>query len=119
MDSRITKTHGLFGHVCRVEVNIHATRERVWMFLTHMEGMPTRATVTESVPNDHLTWTSGTAPVFRDVRDFRLRPRADGTTDLTIEERISGLLAPPLEGTDHAPMFARYAEDVKRAAEQV
>ena len=72
------------------------------------------------VPNERMTWTGGFAPMFKGVRTFELRPRNDGSTDFAMEERFSGLMLPLLKGSlpDFGPVFARYANDLKREAER-
>jgi hypothetical protein len=58
--------------------------------------------------------------VFKGVRTFELRSRTDGTTDFTMAERFSGLMIPLVQRAmpDFGPVFARYADDLRRAAEQ-
>jgi len=72
------------------------------------------------VPNERMTWTGGFAPVFKGVRSFILRPRNDGSTDFAMEERFSGLILPLVKGSlpDFGPVFERFANDLKREAEQ-
>ncbi len=57
--------------------------------------------------------------MFKGVRTFELAPRADGSTDFAMEERFSGLMLPFARGSmpDFGPVFERYANDLKRAAE--
>jgi hypothetical protein len=73
------------------------------------------------VPNERMTWTGGFAPIFKGVRTFVLTPRNDGSTDFVMEERFSGLILPLVKGSmpDFGPVFERYANDLKREAEQV
>jgi hypothetical protein len=54
------------------------------------------------------------------VRTFVLTPRNDGSTDFVMEERFSGLILPLVKGSmlDFGPVFERYANDLKREAEQ-
>jgi hypothetical protein len=73
------------------------------------------------VPNERMTWTGGFAPIFKGVRTFMLRPRNDGSTAFAMEERFSGLILPLVKGSmpDFGPVFERYANDLKREAEEV
>lgn len=75
--------------------------------------------VSELVPNERMTWTGGFAPMFKGVRTFALRPRSDGTTDFAMQERFSGLMLPLVKGAlpDFGPVFKRFADDLKCAAE--
>lgn len=72
------------------------------------------------VRNERMTWTGGFSPVFKGVRTFQLRPRPDGSTDFTMAERFSGLMLPFVKSSlpDFGPVFARYANDLRRAAER-
>lgn len=76
--------------------------------------------VSNVVPNERMTWTGGFAPIFKGVRTFTLRPRNDGSTDFVMEERFSGLMLPFVKSSlpDFGPIFARYANDLKREAER-
>ena len=76
--------------------------------------------VSDVVPNKRMTWTGGFAPIFKGVRTFTLRPRGDGSTDFIMEERFSGLMLPLVKGSlpDFGPVFASYANDLKREAER-
>ena len=77
-------------------------------------------TVSGFVPDERMIWTGGIAPVFKDVRSFQLLKWYDGTTAFRMTTRFSGLLLPfvrsSLAGFDR--VFARYANDLKSAAEQ-
>jgi hypothetical protein len=72
------------------------------------------------VANERMTWTGGFAPIFKGVRTFELRPRTDGATDFAMEERFSGLMLALVKGSlpDFGPIFARFANDLKREAER-
>jgi hypothetical protein len=76
--------------------------------------------VSDVVPNQRMTWTGGFSPVFKGVRTFELRPRSDGATDFAMAERFSGLMIPLVRNAmpDFGPIFARYAEDLRREAER-
>lgn len=125
--ANITQTHNTFSMVCRVEVNIRATAERIWSLLTDAkdfsrwnstvtsiegqirEGERLRVrvpgsdriftpAVSDVVPNERMTWTGGFAPVFAGVRTFNLRSCNDGSTDFAMQERFSGLMLPLIKG---------------------
>jgi hypothetical protein len=144
----ISQAHTVFSMSCRVDVNIQAKAERVWSLLTDAKNFPrwnstitsiegqiregerlrlhvpgTNRTFTPTVsgvmPNERMTWTGGLAPVFKGVRTFDLKPRNDGSTDFTMEERFSGLMLPLAKRAmpDFGPVFTTYANDLKRAAE--
>jgi hypothetical protein len=76
--------------------------------------------VSDVVPNERMTWKGGLAPIFKGVRTFTLCPRDDGSTDFVMEERFSGLMLPLVKGSlpDFGPVFANYANDLKREAER-
>jgi hypothetical protein len=76
--------------------------------------------VSDVVPNQRMTWTGGFAPIFKGVRTFTLRPRDDGSTDFEMEERFSGLMLPLVKDSlpDFGPVFASYANDLRREAER-
>ena len=148
-DPRIAQTRGVFLLVCRVGVNIRASAEKVWGLLTDAEGFPrwnstvasiegriregerlllrvpgTKRTftprVSDVVPNRHMAWTGGFAPIFKGVRTFDLNGRVDGSTDFAMEERFGGLALPLIKRSlpDFGPVFERYANDLKREAER-
>ena len=77
------------------------------------------ASVSGVAPEERMAWTGGFAPMFKGVRTFELRPRADGSTDFMMEERFSGLMLPLIKGSlpDFGPIFERYASDLKSEAE--
>jgi hypothetical protein len=147
-DPRVTKTSSLFNLTCVVETHIAADPAAVWKLLTDVAGFPqwnstvsgiegrirgrqrltvrvpgsNRAftpVVSGFVPDRRMTWTGGFAPMFQGVRTFELKPRSDGSTDFTMEERFSGLMLPMIKSSlpDFGPIFERYATDLKRAAE--
>jgi hypothetical protein len=57
--------------------------------------------------------------MFKGVRTFTLAPCADGSTDFSMVEVLSGVMLPLIEGSlpDFVPPFERYAADLKREAE--
>ena len=146
---KITQTSSAFSLMCRVEVNIQATPHRIWTLLTDTTGFPRwnstvtgiegeirdggkllvrvpntdrvfSPTVSAFVVNERMTWTGGSAPMFKGVRTFELKPRNDGSTDFVMQERLSGLMLPLAKGSmpDFGPIFTTYANDLKREAER-
>jgi len=146
--ARITQSHRVLSMSCRVELTIRARADTVWRLLTNAEDFPrwnsTVASVegqiregerlrvrvpgtdrvftprvSDVVPDQRMTWTGGFSPVFKGVRTFELRSRADGSTDFMMEERFSGLLLPLVKRSmpDFGPVFERYASDLKHEAE--
>jgi hypothetical protein len=77
-------------------------------------------TVTELEPERRMVWADGMAPFFRGERTYTLTPRADGTTDFEMVEVFSGVMLPMIKGSlpDFAPIFDRYARDLKNEAER-
>lgn len=77
-------------------------------------------TISDVVPERRMSWIGGRAPFFKGVRTFTLTPRPDGSTDFDMRERFSGLVLPLAERSmpDFGPVFARYANDLRREAEQ-
>jgi hypothetical protein len=127
-EPKIKQTRSAFTLVCGVDVNIHASAQKIWTLLTDAEGFPrwnstvtriegqiregarlrihvpgTRRTFTPAVsgvaPNQRMTWMDGFAPMFKGVRTFELRPGKDGSTDFAMEERFSGLMLLFLKGS--------------------
>ena len=76
--------------------------------------------VSDVVPNERMTWTGGFSPMFKGVRTFEVHSAADGTTAFTMAERFSGLMIPFVKRSmpDFGPVFARYANDLRREAER-
>jgi hypothetical protein len=107
-NSTVTRIEGTIREGCRLRVHVPGT---------HQVFTPR---VSDLVPNERMTWTGGFSPLFKGVRIFRLRLRRDEATDFTMAERFSGLMM-PLVGRalpDFRPIFARYAEDLRREAER-
>ena len=147
-DPAVIQTHRAFSLTCVVEANILANATVIWRLLTdadgfsrwnstvsriegqiregrlrlHVPGTDRTFTpmVSDVVPNERMTWTGGFAPIFKGVRTFSLRPRDDGSTDFVMEERFSGLMLPLVKGSlpDFGPVFASYANDLRREAER-
>jgi hypothetical protein len=147
-EPQVTQTRRAFSLTCAVEVNIRAKAAIIWSLLTDAQEFPRwnstvtgiqgqiregerlrlhvpgtdrtfTPTVSGVVPHERMTWTGGFDPIFKGVRTFALRPRSDGSTDFTMEERFSGLVLPLVKGSmpDFGPVFERYANDLKREAE--
>ena len=76
--------------------------------------------ISNVVPNRRMSWIGGRAPLFKGVRTFHLTPRSDGSTDFAMRERFSGLMLPLAKRSmpDFGPVYERYANDLKREAEQ-
>jgi hypothetical protein len=76
--------------------------------------------VTELAAGKRMVWSDGMAPMFKGERTFTLTPRADGTTDFEMVEVFSGVMLPMIKGSlpDFAPVFDRYARDLKKEAER-
>jgi hypothetical protein len=77
--------------------------------------------ITIDTPGERMTWTGGFLPLFKGVRTFVLSPRSDASTDFSMEERFSGLMIPLAARSmpDFGPVFAGFANDLKREAERV
>ena len=148
-EPQVTLIRQVFSLVCRVEVNIRATAPAIWHILSDAKDFPRwNSTITRIdgdirdgerlrlhvpgtdrtftprvmglVPNQRMTWTGGLAPIFSGVRTFVLRPRADGSTDFSMDERFSGVMLPLIARflPDFGPVFASFASDLKREAER-
>lgn len=74
--------------------------------------------VTEQTPTT-LIWKDGFAPMFSGVRTFTLTPKADGSTDFSMEEVFKGIMLPMIKDSlpDFKTNFEQYAADLKNAAE--
>jgi hypothetical protein len=75
--------------------------------------------VTAFEPQKRMVWSDGMAPMFKGVRTFTLTPGKSGETEFSMTEYFSGLMLPMIKGSlpDFGPIFEKYAEDLKRAAE--
>jgi hypothetical protein len=67
-----------------------------------------------------MEWSEGMAPMFKGVRTYALTAKPDGSTDFSMHEVLSGMTLPMIRGSlpDFAPVFERYAADLKREAER-
>jgi len=145
----ITQTRGAFSLACGAEVTVHAPPARIWAILTDAKRFPQwnstvtsiegeiregarlrihvpgtdrsfTPTVSNVVPNERMTWSGGFTPLFKGVRTFELRARADGSTDFALTERFSGLLIPFVRRTlpDFGVVFSRFVADLRREAQR-
>ena len=107
-NSTVTRIEGQIRDGERLRVHVPGT------------GMVFSPRVSDVVACEHMTWTGGSSPVFKGVRVFELRRGGNGTTGFSMVERFSGLLIPFVRGSmpDLGPVFARYAEDLRREAEK-
>jgi hypothetical protein len=76
--------------------------------------------ISDVVPDRRMAWIGGTAPFLKGVRVFVVTPRPDGSTDVAMKERFAGLMLPLAKRSmpDFGPVFTRYANDLKQAAER-
>lgn len=147
---RATTTASTFRQDCSVNVTIRATPERIWALLTDAGSFPTWNSTVSSIEgriaegqtlrikvpaagdrvftprvsgveaSRRMTWSDGTAPLFKGVRTFELTPNADGTTEFVMREEFAGLMLPMIRRSlpDFAPVFDAYARDLKQTAER-
>lgn len=146
-DGVATTSRSTFRRECAVSTSIGAPPERVWALLTDGPGFPRwnstvtgiegeiapgarlalsvpvsdrtfRVTVTEFDPPRRMVWADGRAPMFRGVRVYTLEPEGAGTR-FTMAETFTGLMVPLVARSlpDFAPVFERYAADLRAAAE--
>ena len=75
--------------------------------------------VSDVVTYRRMAWIGGFAPLMKGVRRFALKPRADGSTDFMMQEHFYGLMLPLARRSmpDFGPIYERFADDLKRAAE--
>ena len=75
--------------------------------------------VAEFETNSRMVWSDGMPPMFKGSRTFTLTPQPDGTTEFAMREVFTGLMLPMIKGSlpDFAPVFDRYAADLKLACE--
>jgi hypothetical protein len=139
-----------FRMSCAIECDIAASAPRIWALLTNAADFPRwnstvtriegpielgqklvvqvpaapgrtfKPRVTKLEPNVSMEWSDGMAPMFKGVRTFTLRPRADGSTRFAMQEVLSGLMLPMIKGSlpDFRASFETYAADLKREAER-
>jgi len=75
--------------------------------------------ISNVVADTRMIWSGGFAPLFKGVRTFELAPQPGGSTIFVMQERFSGLMLPIFGRSmpDFAPVFERYAADLKHEAE--
>jgi hypothetical protein len=107
-NSTVTSIEGDIAPGGSLKIKVPASPSRVF-----------KAKVSGVEPARAMTWSDGAAPFFRGVRTFRLTPNANGSTDFAMREAFAGLMLPLIKGAlpDFGPIFATYAEDLKRVAE--
>ncbi len=146
-DGTAMRSRSTFSRGCSVSADIDAPPERVWTLLTDASGFPRWNSTVTSITGDiaagerlaitvpvsdrtfkvtvaefdaprRMVWSDGRAPMFRGVRVYTLEPRGDGTR-FTMAETFRGLMVPMIARTlpDFAPVFERYASDLKAEAE--
>lgn len=133
----------------RSSVRIRATADRIWSTLmettrwpefdssiVRVEGTPSlgskvtvhskigRAfplTVAEFAPHRRMVLAGGMPlGLFKGARTYTIDPHADGTTEFTMQEEFSGLLAPLITRSipDMQPSFDAFASNLKKRVEQ-
>jgi hypothetical protein len=78
------------------------------------------AKVTEFVPNQKMTWSSGLPlGLFKGERTFTLRPNGQGAVDVVVQETFTGLLMPILGRAipDLTQSFRDFVSGLKKEAE--
>jgi hypothetical protein len=93
------------------------SRLRVFPKLSPGRAFPVR--VTDFTPPQRMIWTGGMPlGLFKGVRTYTIGP-ADGGVEFTMEEVLSGLLAPLITPSipDLQPSFGEFAATLKRRAE--
>jgi hypothetical protein len=146
---RASKSATTFRMECSVAIRIEAKPGAIWALLTDAADFPRwnstvtslegkiaagerpavrvkidpkrvfKPRVTELRAPTRMVWSDGAAPMFKGVRTFTLDPRADGSTDFSMVEVLSGMMLPMIKGSlpDFGPPFEQYAADLKREAE--
>ncbi|MBX7190543.1 MAG: SRPBCC domain-containing protein [Sandaracinaceae bacterium] len=142
------KTESLFSLRYAVTVSIAAPPSTVWAKLTDAKGFPSwnstvtsiegpivlgqklaiRVPVSDRVfspkvvvlePEQRMVWRDGFFPMFEGARTFTLTREAAGTR-FDMDEHFRGAMLPMIKGSlpDFAPIFDRYAADLKAACER-
>ncbi len=149
INGRANKTKSAFRMEYSAGINIQARPDRIWALMTNagdfprwnstiksIEGQialgqtvkliaaiaPQRVfnlNIIEFVPEKRMVWSDGNV-MFKGVRTYTLRPKADGSTDFTMAEVYTGLMLPMIAGSlpDFGPVFEQYVSDLKREAER-
>jgi uncharacterized protein YndB with AHSA1/START domain len=147
-DGRTRRTKTTFRLEYAVAIDVAAPPSRLWALLTDAADFPRwnttvtsiegriaegeriavrvpiservfKLSVRDVVPDQRMTWSDGTAPMFKGVRTYTLTPKPNGTTEFRMVEEFKGLMLPMIAGQlpDFGPVFEQYARDLKRAAE--
>lgn len=105
--------------VTRIDGQI-ALGQRLAIQVPAAPGRTFRPRVVELENERHMVWADGAAPMFTGRRTYTLSPRSDGSVDFAMAEVFRGLMLPMIKGSlpDFAPVFERYAEDLKRESER-
>lgn len=123
-----TKQSTTFRMECAIEIDIAASKERIWALLTDAADFPRwNSTVTsiegEIAPGGKLqlrvpitdrvfklkvsgyeegrrmVWSDGAPPMFKGERTFTLTPNDDGTVRFHMVEVFTGLMLPMIKGS--------------------
>lgn len=89
------------------------------MTVPYAPGRTFTVKVSELQPNQKMVWSDGFAPMFQGVRTLLLEPASNAHSLFRMSERFSGLMLPLIapQLPDFVPVFERYAEDLRKAAE--
>lgn len=105
--------------VTRIEGTIaHGQRIKVFAKISPDRAFP--VTVAEFDPPRRMVWRGGMPlGLFTGERVFTVTANADGTTQVSMVEAFTGLLAPLISKSipDLQPAFDEFARDLKREAE--
>ena len=72
--------------------------------------------ISDVIPNQQMTWSSGMYPLFRGVRQYKLNDKG-ARTELIVEEVFDGWLLRLMKNKlpDCQTLFGTYARDLRRA----
>ena len=75
--------------------------------------------VKSMLPEQEMTWASGAAPFFKGKRTYQLKLNSDGTTTVTMKEKIGGLMFPMAARSipSFDKNFEKFVSDLKKEAE--
>jgi hypothetical protein len=107
-NSTVTRIGGVIGPGQKLVLEVPSAPGRVF-----------KPTVSAFESGRTMTWSDGMAPMFKGVRTFALTPIGDGSTEFSMAERFEGLMLPMIRRSlpDFGPIFEKYAEDLRHAAE--
>ena len=106
-------------NVDRIEGNI-APGEKIKAYTKLSPGRAFPVKVTEFVPGQKMTWSSGMPlGLFKGERTFTLERQDAGSTEFTVREQFSGLLLPLIGRSipDLTDAFEQHAAGLKNLAE--